>query len=358
MEYEAPKRRVLLPADVEKWEKSKAYQDILAFVTRLNESVRGKSYNAACPQSDGVRNVVAVLDTMASWIEEYPPVDQPQRYGNKVFRSYYARLQEEAEGLTRGVLKGNAAAASVEACVYLVESVGNSTRIDYGTGHEFAFVMYLVCLSKLGLFEVGDAEALVTIVFKRYLELVRLIQTTYRMEPAGSQGVWSLDDYQFVPFIWGSAQLMMHPRISPDMMTQENVVEEYHEKFMLLGCIKYTLNIKTGPFAEHSNQLWNISGVKSWTKINQGLLKMYKAEVLSKYPVMQHVLFGKLLSFEPAQGTRVSAPIFVAPSPPVVALPPGPTVIAPPTSVIVPPPTVLSPPTPVVDPPILGPPLV
>lgn len=45
-------------------------------------------------------------------------------------------------------------------------------------------------------------------IFGRYLELVRRLQLIYRMEPAGSHGVWSLDDYQFVPFIWGSAQLI------------------------------------------------------------------------------------------------------------------------------------------------------
>lgn len=42
----------------------------------------------------------------------------------------------------------------------------------------------------------------------RYLEIVRRLQLRYQMEPAGSHGAWSLDDYQFVPFIWGSAQLI------------------------------------------------------------------------------------------------------------------------------------------------------
>ena len=43
--------------------------------------------------------------------------------------------------------------------------------------------------------------------------------------------------------------------------------------------LSFFLQVKTGPFAEHSNQLWNISGVAEWTKVNSGLIKMFKDEV-------------------------------------------------------------------------------
>uniref|UniRef100_A0A2I3T5P9 Serine/threonine-protein phosphatase 2A activator n=1 Tax=Pan troglodytes TaxID=9598 RepID=A0A2I3T5P9_PANTR len=252
-------------------------------------------------RSQAIEKLVALLNTLDRWIDETPPVDQPSRFGNKAYRTWYAKLDEEAENLVATVVPTHLAAAVPEVAVYLKESVGNSTRIDYGTGHEAAFAAFLCCLCKIGVLRVDDQIAItVFLLFATFpFPVMRKLQKTYRMEPAGSQGVWGLDDFQFLPFIWGSSQLIDHPYLEPRHFVDEKAVNENHKDYMFLECILFITEMKTGPFAEHSNQLWNISAVPSWSKVNQGLIRMYKAECLEKFPVIQHFKFGSLLPIHP-----------------------------------------------------------
>lgn len=93
------------------------------------------------------------------------------------------------------------------------------------------------------------------------------------------------------------------------MFLKQDIVNNFSEDYMFLSCIKYINQVKSGPFAEHSNQLWSISGVPTWSKINAGLIKMYKAEVLSKFPLVQHIVFGSLFTLQPADhGASVRRP--------------------------------------------------
>uniref|UniRef100_A0A5K4EUV3 Serine/threonine-protein phosphatase 2A activator n=1 Tax=Schistosoma mansoni TaxID=6183 RepID=A0A5K4EUV3_SCHMA len=168
------------------------------------------------------------LDKLQQAIEDYPPEEQPQRFGNKAFRRWFTWLQENAIEICSIIFHDHGTTdftdppisyteAVNEVSGYLVESFGNSTRIDYGTGHELAFLAFLTCLFKLNILKkqtdsdastINDLLAIGLVIMPKYLALVRLLQTTYRMEPAGSHGVWCLDDFQFVPFIWGSSQLI------------------------------------------------------------------------------------------------------------------------------------------------------
>ena len=195
-----------------------------------------------------------------------------------------------------------------ELCVYLRDAFGNRTRIDYGTGHEMSFIIFLMGIHKLVLvpeaIRVSTDKAtltkevyklisvqLLTIFVKHYLPLVRKIQSVYRLEPAGSHGVFSLDDFQFLPFYFGSSQIA-RTNIQPNNFHDKELAERYKNDYMFFEAIAFIHQMKTGPFAEHSNQLWNISAVASWKKINSGLLKMYKTEFLPKLQIVQHLYFG------------------------------------------------------------------
>jgi len=300
-EFREPQREIKTLQSLAKWTRSEAYKDILGLILSVNEVVKSKSLSEPCERSSSINKLVDLLDTVASWTEVFPPCEQPQRFGNKSFREWHKKLVEESERLIASLIPDNLSGAVIELKAYLHDSFGNPTRIDYGTGHEVCFLFFLCSLYKLNVLVESDNLAISNVIFKRYLEVTRKLQTVYRMEPAGSQGVWGLDDFQFIPYIWGSSQLIAHDTITPELFVDEKIIGKHSDDYLFLECIKYINTMKTGPFAEHSNVLWGITSVPHWTKVNQGLIKMYKVEVMSKFPVVQHFVFGNLMPISPAQ---------------------------------------------------------
>lgn len=273
----------------------------LGFILALNEAARGHALSDACEISETTTALVKILDTMDTWVTEIPPAEHTLRYGNPSFRLWFAKLEQEASTLVASVLPPPLNSRSdvlTELVPYLIDSFGNETRVDYGTGHETTFIAFLFCLARLGVVTPEhDSVALVIRVFNRYVRLMRRIQTTYWLEPAGSHGVWGLDDYQFFPFIWGSAQLSDHPYLKPNVIHSQETLEQESQDYLYLAAVRFVKHVKKGALSETSPILNDISAVPSWTKVNKGMIKMYQAEVLGKVPIMQHFLFGSLLKW-------------------------------------------------------------
>lgn len=101
---------------------------------------------------------------------------------------------------------------------HLLTSFGSPARLDYGTGHELSFLAFLLILRLLGQLTPADEQAIVTRVFVAYFDLVRRLQKRFRLEPAGSKGVWGLDDHQHLSYLWGASQLRSeHTMPAPSM---------------------------------------------------------------------------------------------------------------------------------------------
>ncbi|KAL6317558.1 hypothetical protein AAG906_030311 [Vitis piasezkii] len=296
--FQIPVKRIQTPDDIRHFHDSDSGKNFLGFVVSLSESIRSHKISDPCHQSPILNSILSILQSLIDWVDEIPPVQQSSRYGNLSFRVWQSRLFDNSEQLMLQFLPDDLRSATVELVPYFADSFGNSSRIDYGTGHETNFAAWLYCLARLGLLKEEDYQALVSRVFVKYLELMRKLQFVYCLEPAGSHGVWGLDDYHFLPFIFGSSQLIDHKYMKPKSIHNQDILDNFSKEYMYISCIAFVKQVKKGLFAEHSPLLDDISGVPNWNKVNSGMLKMYKAEVLEKVPIMQHFLFGWLIKWD------------------------------------------------------------
>lgn len=146
------KKRIVSASELVGWQKSVGYQHLISFVKQLNHFATGKQNGVQdyhpLDQARLVR-VRGLLQRLSQAVDEVKPFvgDKNQRFGNKAFRLWFERMRSMvADYLKKENADGQEAR---ELGQYLLDSFGNCQRIDYGTGHELNFVIFLMGLYKL-----------------------------------------------------------------------------------------------------------------------------------------------------------------------------------------------------------------
>lgn len=340
---------------VEVFRRSASFQKIVSYAQGCSEAVQ------STPNFRRLSQTIEECDDTAKYLvkEYFPYLHQlvteipledmaQQRFGNRAKRTFHARFESTvvadmtklARTFPSSAGKSEAALTELaeELAAYMMDAFGNATRLDFGSGHELHFfIVMMICLEEHGdhggslddvptvfiPLDVAPPAAVpaadrpatlrrrqdyIFYIFYEYMRFVRRLQKHYSLEPAGSHGVWGLDDYHHLPYVFGGAQLVdaeLRPVkaaadmeamiILPKHICDRDKVAKLKDSYLYFSMIAWILENKTGPFHEHSNMLYNISGVEHWSKIYGGMMKMFAAEVLAKFNVSQHLLFGRHL---------------------------------------------------------------
>lgn len=91
--FREPRKAILSTADLATFQQHASYKLITDFLEKLNDSVKncrlsqGDDKGSGGQYSDAIQRLVTLLNTLQSWINEYPPVENGKsRFGNPSFR--------------------------------------------------------------------------------------------------------------------------------------------------------------------------------------------------------------------------------------------------------------------------------
>ncbi|KAF9764473.1 Serine/threonine-protein phosphatase 2A activator [Nosema granulosis] len=228
--------------------KTEAYKNIKNFLYQVDISIKEDK------QEHNIEHI-KMLESISNKIESTALDESSHRFANNACLEVFKFLKNESSN------------------IYFLNSFGNSTRMDYGTGHELNYFCYLYTLYKSGCLKINEVFG----VLKVYFRVVRSFLNKFNIEPAGSQGIWGIDDYQILPYVFGSSELFNSSRS----------VFELDAKYCYIECLKSSKNKKSLVLQSFRN--------KRWVDINRTLLNMYDLQIFKKNVITQHFIYSEFL---------------------------------------------------------------
>ncbi|KAF5567286.1 serine threonine phosphatase 2A activator 2, partial [Fusarium pseudoanthophilum] len=144
--FKTPSRRILSKKDHDIFLSSSTYKLITAWVFGLAESVVDTPNSAVrdADLSSPLKVILHILDETEQLVAKSPPNEQGgSRFGNKAFRGLLELAQSNSAAWHRDIGVQDEGAIA-ELSIYFCQSFGNGNRIDYGSGHELNFMIWLL----------------------------------------------------------------------------------------------------------------------------------------------------------------------------------------------------------------------
>lgn len=92
--YQIPQKGIKSPMDMGIWEKSECYYEIIGFINAVSVSVQGKMISHECEMSPCVIELLKMFDVLNKLVDETPVIEQPQRFGNMAYRTWFANMKD------------------------------------------------------------------------------------------------------------------------------------------------------------------------------------------------------------------------------------------------------------------------
>lgn len=73
--FQEPQKLIKSPMDMNLWEKSETYYDLLGFINSVCMCIQGKSFKTNCPMTPVVQKLLNLLDKLEKLALQTPPIE-------------------------------------------------------------------------------------------------------------------------------------------------------------------------------------------------------------------------------------------------------------------------------------------